>query len=163
MEKQNFNERQFDAFSVKIIKRLIKRDFAGIKDIFEDADSELIARFIDSISEDDDYLKDDETDKEMQAGDNEYDDIIELFRCVPEEKSVEVFARLESEKREKIILHSITNQELDHLIEGLINEDLSVLTRKILQTYIKSITVFEKEKKLQIKIEKTYISPEKII
>lgn len=49
------------------------------------------------------------------------------------------------------------------LIEGLINEDLSVLTRKILQTYIKSITVFEKEKKLQIKIEKTYISPEKII
>ncbi len=122
MEKQNFNERQFDAFSVKIIKRLIKRDFAGIKDIFEDADSELIARFIDSISEDDDYLKDDETDKEMQAGDNEYDDIIELFRCVPEEKSVEVFARLESEKREKIILHSITNQELDHLIEGLIKK-----------------------------------------
>ena len=49
------------------------------------------------------------------------------------------------------------------LIEGLINEDLSVLTRKILQTYIKSITVSEKEKKLQIKIEKTYMSPEKII
>ena len=49
------------------------------------------------------------------------------------------------------------------LIEGLINEDLSVLTRKILQTYIKSITVFEKGKKLQIKIEKTYMSPEKII
>lgn len=49
------------------------------------------------------------------------------------------------------------------LAEGLINEDLSVLTRKILQTYIKSITVFEKGKKLRIKIEKTYTSPGKII
>ena len=47
-------------------------------------------------------------------------------------------------------------------VEGLINEDLSVLTRKILQTYIKSITVFEKGKNLRIKVEKTYTGSEKI-
>lgn len=49
------------------------------------------------------------------------------------------------------------------LVEGLINEDLSVLTRKILQTYIKGITVFQTGEKLKIKIEKTYTSPERVI
>lgn len=50
------------------------------------------------------------------------------------------------------------------LIEKLANADFSVLTRKILQTYIKSITVFENKETGQkrVSIEKTYANPKKI-
>ncbi len=50
----------------------------------------------------------------------------------------------------------------DSLINGLINEDLTVLTRKILQTYIKSITVYEKKGAVKIIIAKVYCDPKKL-
>ena len=50
------------------------------------------------------------------------------------------------------------------LIEELANADFSVLTRKILQTYIKSITVFENKKtgKIMVNVEKAYSDPKEI-
>ena len=50
------------------------------------------------------------------------------------------------------------------LIEKLAKADFSVLTRKTLQTYIRSITVFENKKtgKIRVNVEKTYADPKEI-
>lgn len=91
----------------------------------------------------------------------------------PDESSIEIKKLTEQQDKLRKTIEKLNSangkpsqaiESQSKIIEKLANTDFSLLTRKILQTYIKSITVFEDAKihKIKIKIEKTYTDPNQV-